>query len=480
MELVFRAENLPPLGFHSYYISKSNHIYRSKQFKASNDRDIIMGSSKYRVILDGKTGKLKSMRLDGVEFPVGQDFYYYKGCEGNNSEAIYRASGAYIFRPNGTEPIKINSSPKTVTYKGDLVDEIHVQFSDWVSQVWRFYKKDIYSVELEWLVGPIPIKDNIGKEIINRYESELKSKSLFYTDTNGRETLERKRNFRPTWELQPHEPVAGNYYPITSKIAIRDTEKNVEFAILTDRSQGGSSLKDGQMELMRMITRGRPAKRWIDKPLNETAYGKGLVAIGKHWLTGGTLGSNGTAAVVEHDLIQEIALSPWLFFTPAENITFETWSKKYKMEYTGLTTELPKNIDILTLEPWTGRKFLLRLEHKYEKNENTVYSKPVIVKLRNLFRPFTIMSARETTLGGNQWLNETHRLQWKAESNEIDLESESEEFQEELYSAFISEEVDNDPLIITITPMQIRTFIIEIKASDLSNSFYDKDFLMEE
>ena len=78
----------------------------------------------------------------------------------------------------------------------------------------------------------------------------MKSEGLFYTDTNGRETLERKRNYRPTWQLTLHEPVSGNYYPINTKISIKDMKKKIEFAVLTDRAQGGSSLKDGQMELM--------------------------------------------------------------------------------------------------------------------------------------------------------------------------------------------------------------------------------------
>lgn len=62
--------------------------------------------------------------------------------------------------------------------------------------------------------------------------------------------LKRVLNFRPTWNLELEEPVSGNYYPITSKILIRDTDKDVEVAVLTDRAQGGSSLKDGQLELM--------------------------------------------------------------------------------------------------------------------------------------------------------------------------------------------------------------------------------------
>lgn len=40
----------------------------------------------------------------------------------------------------------------------------------------------------------------------------------FYTDSNGREMLRRVRDSRPTWDLEVIEPVAGNFYPVTSAI----------------------------------------------------------------------------------------------------------------------------------------------------------------------------------------------------------------------------------------------------------------------
>lgn len=46
------------------------------------------------------------------------------------------------------------------------------------------------------------------------------------------------------------EQISGNYYPVTSKLVIRDEAADVELAVLTDRAQGGSSLKDGEIELM--------------------------------------------------------------------------------------------------------------------------------------------------------------------------------------------------------------------------------------
>lgn len=62
--------------------------------------------------------------------------------------------------------------------------------------------------------------------------------------------LKRIRDYRPTWKLELNERVAGNYYPVTSKIVIQDTSKNLEVAVLTDRAQGGTSLQDGEIELM--------------------------------------------------------------------------------------------------------------------------------------------------------------------------------------------------------------------------------------
>lgn len=89
-----------------------------------------------------------------------------------------------------------------------------------------------------------------GKEVITKFSTPLESNSVFYTDSNGREMLERTRNFRPTWDIEINETESSNYYPVTSRIVIKDQEKKLEFAVLTDRAQGGSSLRDGEVELM--------------------------------------------------------------------------------------------------------------------------------------------------------------------------------------------------------------------------------------
>jgi len=104
----------------------------------------------------------------------------------------------------------------------------------------------------------------------------------------------------------------------------------------------------------------------------------------------------------------------------------------------------------LTLEPWKGRSLLLRLEHLQDKEDDPQLSKPATVSLKGLFSAFDVISARETSLGANQWLGQVKRMDWPVESNEIDVDSKEANL-----------DLDDD-LNVTLNPMQIRTFIIEV------------------
>jgi lysosomal alpha-mannosidase len=103
-------------------------------------------------------------------------------------------------------------------------------FNDWASQQFNLYD-GLSTVEVEWSVGPIPIDDDIGKEVIVRYDTDIKTASKYYTDANGREVLERIRDYRPTWNYTAFENVSGNYYPINSRIWIKDQQQ--QFTVLT-------------------------------------------------------------------------------------------------------------------------------------------------------------------------------------------------------------------------------------------------------
>lgn len=73
----------------------------------------------------------------------------------------------------------------------------------------------------------------------------------FYTDSNGRESMKRNLFLRPDYDYDASvEPIASNYYPVTSKITIEDKAKDLRITVLNDRSQGGSSFNNGELELM--------------------------------------------------------------------------------------------------------------------------------------------------------------------------------------------------------------------------------------
>ncbi|XP_069699537.1 lysosomal alpha-mannosidase-like [Periplaneta americana] len=433
-DLVFKAENLPPLGFRSYYVTKTSDAFEEVQPSS----DLFIGKG-LEIAIDETTGLVKTLTNNGVEIPVAQNFFYYNSFAADNQAS----SGAYLFRPDGTSNTPISDSANIVVYKGDIVDEIHQTFSDWASQVVRIYHEENH-VEFEWLVGPIPTDDGIGKEVVSQFTTNLDTQGLFYTDSNGRELLERKRDFRPTWDLDLQEPISGNYYPITSKILIRDVTKGLEFAVLNDRAQGGSSILDGQVELMVNRRLVRDEGFQVGEALYEEDVGKGLVARGRHYVMAGAIGgASPSLAAQEREVAQRKLLAPWLFFSPGGS-GFDEWQSNFNMEYSGLKTSLPSNIQILTLEPWKEQTLLLRLEHILEENEDTELSKPADVAFEDLFTLFVVSSSHETTLAANQWAEDMQRLEWKSTRNSAKEEKVSGR-------------------ALTLSPMEIETYVINVE-----------------
>ncbi len=276
-ELVFMASDLPSVGFKSYYISKTSSSSRStrqsRRYKLDSRKKSFIGYDKVKMVFN-QNGQLTHILnlANNKAVSMQPSFGYYKGHSGNNSMVDFRASGAYIFRPDGQSPVMLDQKPDTDIIQGDLVTEVRQNFADYVSLVTRTYK-DSEDIEFEWLVGPIPIDDNVGKELILKYTSELASKGEFMTDSNGRQMLMRVRDHRPTWNLNVTEPVAGNYYPVNSRIFVKDDHS--QMTVLTDRSQGGTSMKDGEVELILHRRLLYDDAFGVGEPLNETAFGKG-------------------------------------------------------------------------------------------------------------------------------------------------------------------------------------------------------------
>jgi len=182
--------------------------------------------------------------------------------------------------------------------------------------------------------------------------------------------------------------------------------------------------------------------------LNETGTdGQGLVVRGKHVII---VDTPAASVALHRDLAQRL-------FMPASLSFFTGWSpsnftKYFSNSWTAVSSALPANVHLLTLEQWLGSDFLLRLEHFYAVGEDPVLSQPATVSLKNLFVPFDIESVVELTLGANQELKDATRLQWNAGGKQTGAKM----------SDYVTP-VDPAKLEVVLKPMQIRTFQVSIE-----------------
>jgi len=448
-ELVFQVKLLP-LGFTTYFVLELKPPTEEQHEvveESKSDDDTTINSDKVSLTFDGSSGLLKGMKNleSGVTSDLTQNLMYYQSFAGNNSKGIFQASGAYAFRPNGSEAHTISTTSKNTVYKGKLVQEVRQVFGSWASQVVRLYMGDPCA-EFEFTVGPIPYMDKIGREVISRFSTDLATEATFYTDANGREVLKRVRDYRPTWHLNQTEEIAGNYYPVNSRIYIQDEKAGTQFTVLTDRSQGGASIKDGQVELMVHRRMFYDDSFGVGEPLNETGISpsqKGLVIRGKHVVCLDTISNSGK---LHRDRAEKLFMSPSQSFS-LNPMSPGEYMKKFRTSWSGLKKALPDNVHLLTLEQWHSNTYLLRLEHFYEKTDDPVLSKPASVQLKGLFSGFEIVSVEEYSLGGNQPLSEAKRLQWNIKGHTTNGDM----------SSFVTP-VDTMSLTVTLDPMQIRTF----------------------
>ena len=113
-----------------------------------------------------------------------------------------------------------------------------------ITEIFRSYKnitsvvrtrKGSDLIEVEHTIDSIDISNNVGKEVIVKYSTSLQSNGFMFTDSNGRDMILRQRDFRSTWDLDlTTEPIARNYFPVTTSAFIKDT--SAQFTVLVDRA----------------------------------------------------------------------------------------------------------------------------------------------------------------------------------------------------------------------------------------------------
>lgn len=397
-------------------VERGSRFARDTQSNQSSDPERII------VKFDLNTGTIAGLKRasDGAKLDITQKFGYY------HASSTGHPAGAYIFRPNTSEPILFDKPQQYKMYKrrnGSLI-EIHQKWADWLWQTIRVDARKKY-IEFDYVVGPIPVSGK-GREIVTRYVSNLTNHGVFMTDSNGRQMMSRKRssNREPT-------QLGGSFYPVVSSIMIKNllntTSTNAAdmVAILVDRPQAGTSLSEGQLELL--IHRRLLADDYlgVDEQLDEPGEdGRGLVTRGTHRLylkfselpelinsydsthrsktklfklpetPRSNLEFEAYAArkrsnhsqpfnkptFVAHDRVldelrqeaRKLAMKPTLTFDRIRMSAIDFMALmtndgnvKLKTDLSILNTSLPSDIHLLTLQPWSGglNQLLIRLEN---------------------------------------------------------------------------------------------------------------------
>ncbi|KAE9614590.1 hypothetical protein Lal_00012122 [Lupinus albus] len=447
--LLFQV-SVPPLGWSTYFLSKAVGNGKSRNGstshrRAQNGDNIDIGPGNLKLSFSSTSGQLKRMynSRTGVDIPIQQSYLWYGSSEGDISNT--QASGAYIFRPNGSPPTVVSRSVPYKVIRGPIVDEIHQKFSSWIYQVTRLYK-DKDHAEIEFTIGPIPIDDGVGKEVITRLTTNMVTNKEFYTDSNGRDFLKRVRDHREDWPLQVTQPVAGNYYPLNLGIYTKD--KNSELSVLVDRATGGASIKDGEVELMlhRRILHddGRGVGEELDEQvcLNNITC-EGLTVRGNYYIS---IDKIGEGSRWRRTTGQEI-YSPILLAFSHENL--ENWKSSHLSKGTLMDPNynLPPNVALITLQELDDGIVLLRLAHLYEISEDAEYSTLAKVELKKLFATKTINELKEVNLSANQEKSKMRKMIWKVEGDK------GQETQ-----VVKGGPVNSPGYVLELGPMEIRTF----------------------
>eukprot|EP01018_Ginkgo_biloba_P031211 Gb_14161 [translate_table: standard] len=455
---LFFEVSVPALGYNVYFLkaTKSGVPWTSTMKPQDFSGDIILESTRIQMVFSNSTGELKQIRdhEHGVDLPIQQSFCWYNASDGNTDERRYQASGAYVFRPNSSSCFPLGDSSEQVIHsirQGDIVSEVHQQFSPWVSQVVRLYK-NAEDVEIDFLVGPIPVDDNLGKEVVARFITNISSNKEFFTDSNGRDFLKRVRNYRKDWDLDEREMIAGNYYPLNLGIYLKDNE--TDFSLLVDRPIGGSSILDGELELMLHRRLLYDDNKGVAEALNETVCingttsCRGLTVQGKLYFNVNPIEQ---APEWRRTKGQKVAFPLQISFAivPEEEL-----NQINMPQYSAMTPgyELPPNIAIITLQELEDQHTLLRLAHLYEIGESDKFSSAARVDLQKLFSGRKIKEIVELNLSAVQEKSQKKSLNWQ-------VEGEKNSFHRSAYR----NEIKDEGSIIELTPMVIRTFLLDFE-----------------
>lgn len=286
-------------------------------------------------------------------------------------------------------------------------------------------------------------------QVITRYDTHSTSSGDWTTDSNCRESQLRRRNWRANWEIQPSEAVSSNYFPVNCLIKTQ-LDSGATLAVAVDRSEGSSSLTNGQLEIMVHRRLLHDDGRGVGEALNEPGLdGNGLIVRGRHWLA---LAPAASAPAVYKQLQQRGLALPnaVVGYAPLGSLTPAQWVARYTSNASLLAAPLPPNVHLATVHSHSPTTVLLRLAHLYETGEDKALSQNATVALGSLLAGRTVASVVETTLMGTIPLASVPQQTYTTDSGT------------KYTVPILPQAPSGAEMSVTLSAMEIRTFMLTL------------------
>jgi len=332
------------------------------------------------------------------------------------------------------------ASAVTSVFVGAHVVEIRQVFNTWVTQIIRLYKDAAY-VELVPSVGPIFIGDGVGKEVIMVFNSSIQTNNTWYTDAGGLEMKQRILNYRATWDFQVTEPISGNYAPVNHAIYIEDA--NTRLTVLPSKSEGGVSLRNGELELMLHRRLLVDDNRGVGEPLNEST----TTTVPHILFVSSPQSAARRQRPLSHMLNHQLILA-YGEPTPLSIVTKAVASRgsSQNNSFVPLAYRLPTNVHVVTLRTLPSGKIVLQLQHIYSYGEDPVLALPVAVDVSALFVDLHFSAVVDMDASANQPYSAISRLVWRTATP----------------NPPVYPRMPLDGFVVTLRPMELRTLLLTL------------------
>ena len=300
-------------------------------------------------------------------------------------------------------------------------------------------------IKLESTLKGIPYNET-GTEVVAKIRSlSIFNNQTFYTDSMGLEMQKRILDYRSTWDLDSAEYTSSNYYPISSMMEIHDDQRALE--VIIDRPRGGTSLEDGEIELMLQRRLYIIDNKGLGEAMNEVDYdsddGRGVSVKAYTYFR-----IRGTSQPQQiQDTIQYMKMS-------LESPPYQLWSTNVSSlpvsSLLNLELELPSNVKMM-LFPEGDNKLFMRVENIMEKFtldvNATVNVTDIAQTIAYWYNP-NLVNIEEVSLTGIFDMEEmSNKYKWKGE----DFTSSVPDYSTDLNN-------------ITLEPQRIRSFRLTFEA----------------